>query len=213
MQTHLKTEHVPEAGPMKQLKCIIIGVCSIFAVAGCSSPPVPTDTFYNLTSGRAAIGAGAAQLGGIVEVPRFRADGVINERAIVYRASATEQRQYTYHYWAEPPAIMVQRSFIDALRIAGSFDQVAGPEMRAGRDYELIGTLRRFEHDVSRVQGRAAVEMEVALRQVRGGETLFLKTYESERSAGRDISGAVEALSAAVNDIIAEVLQDISAEN
>lgn len=198
---------------MKQLRRTIIGVCGVFMIAGCSSPPVPTDTFYNLTSGRAAIGVSTTKLGGIVEVPRFRADGVINERAIVYRASATEQRQYSYHYWAEPPAVMVQRSFIDALRSARSFDQVAGPEMRTGRDYELIGTLRRFEHDISRVQGKVAVEMEVALRQVRGGETLILKTYESQRSTGRDVSGAVEALSAAVNEVIADVMRDISAAN
>ena len=204
---------MPKVRLMKRFLLTAIGLSGAFLMTACSSPPVPTDTFYNLTSGRAASAAASSSKDGTVEVPRFRADGVINERAIVYRASSTEQRQYNYHYWAEPPAVMVQRSFIDALRSSRSFDQVAGPEVRADRDYELIGTLRRFEHDISRGQGKVAVEIEVALRRVRGGETLLLKTYESERSASRGVAGAVEALSAAVDQVITEVVRDISAAN
>ena len=126
-----------------------IGIGSAIVLAACTSPPVPTDTFYNLTSGRTGVSVSVSKLGGTIEVPRFRGGGVVNERAIVYRASVTEQRQYSYHYWAEPPAVMLQRSFIDALRQSQTFDQVAAPEIRADRDYELIGTLRRLEHDVS----------------------------------------------------------------
>ena len=204
---------MPKVRPTMRLLFTALGLSGVVFITACSSPPVPTDTFYNLTSGRAVSSAGSASLDGTVEVPRFRAEGVVNERAIVYRASATEQRQYNYHYWTEPPAVMVQRSFIDALRGSRFFDQVAGPEVRADRDYELIGTLRRFEHDISGGQSKVAVEMEIALRQVRGGETILLKTYESERSASRSVAGAVEAMSAAVDQVITEVVRDISAAN
>ncbi len=204
---------MPKVRPMKRLLFTALGLGGVLLATACSSPPVPTDTFYNLTSGRAASATAPTSLDGTVEVPRFRADGVINERAIVYRSSATEQRQYNYHYWSEPPAVMVQRSFIDALRSSRTFDQVASPEVRADRDYELIGTLRRFEHDISRGQSKVMVEIEIALRRVRGGETLLLKTYESERSASRGVASAAEAMSAAVNQVIAEVVSDISAAN
>lgn len=179
--------------------------------AGCSSPPVPTDTFYNLTAGRGAISASTPSLGGTVEVPRFRAEGVVNGRAIVYRSSATEQRQYNYHYWAEPPVVMFQRSFIDVLRSARVFDTVAGPEMRTDRDYELIGTLRRLEHVTGGGPSKVIVEVDIALRHVRGGETLLIKTYSKERSAGSAVASAVEAISVTLDQVIAEVVRDIAA--
>lgn len=185
-------------------------VVLLAALAACSSPPVPTDTFYNLTTGRSAPGASAA-VGGTVEVPRFRAEGVVNGRAIIYRSSSTEQHQYNYHYWAEPPAVMVQRSFIDALRNARVFDTVASPEMRADRDYELIGTLRRLEHITGVGAPKVVVEIDVALRRVRGGETLLIKTYTKERSSGSSVSSAVESISAALDQIIAEVVRDSAA--
>lgn len=194
----------------RSISLLAYAVTGILLTA-CSSPPVPTDTFYNLTSGQARVAPASESLGGILEVPRFRAEGVVNERAIVYRSSATEQRQYNYHYWAEPPAVMVQRSFIDALRRAQTFESVASPEMRADRDYELIGTLRRLEHITSSGAPKIAIELDVGLRRVRGNETLLMKTYSGERTAGRGVAGAVESISATLDQLIGEVIADISA--
>lgn len=177
-------------------------------LSACSSPPVPTDTYYNLTAGRSAPASTNSKIDGTVEVPPFRAEGVINERAIVYRETATTQKQYTYHFWAEPPAIMLQRSLIDALRRAETFDQVVAPEVRANREYELIGTLRSLEHVVSG-GGKVVVEFDVGLRRVRGNETLFLNTYRTERNAGPGIGGAVTAMSSALDTLLAQALKDI----
>lgn len=178
-------------------------------LSACSSPPVPTDTYYNLTAGRALPTSMSDKIDGTVEVPPFKAEGVVNERAIVYRESATTQKQYTYHYWSEPPAIMLQRSLIDALRGAQTFDQVVAPEIRADREYELIGTLRRLEHVVSG-SGQVIVEFDIGLRRVRGNDTLFLNTYRTEVSAGRGVASAVTAMSAALDTLLAQALKDIA---
>ena len=188
-------------------------VLGTLTLAACSLPPVPTDTFYNLTSGRGSVSVSASQLGGTAEVPPFRAEGIVNGRAIVYRASATEQRQYTYHYWAEPPAVMLQHSLVDALRKGRAFDQVATPEVRADRDYELVGTLRRLEHVIGGGPSKVIVEFDVGLRRVRGNDTLFINTYRTERTASRGVASAVKAMSAAVDEIIGRVLSDIAAVN
>jgi cholesterol transport system auxiliary component len=180
------------------------------ALAACSSPPVPTDTYYNLTAGIAGGAPSGVTISGTVEVPPFRADGVINERAIVYRETDTTQKQYTYHFWSEPPSVMLQRSLIDALRGAKTFDQTASPEVRANRDYEIVGTLRRLEHVVSGAN-KVVVEFDIALRRIRGNDVLFLKTYRTERSAGRGVSAAVSAMSAAVDELLGEALKDITA--
>ncbi|MEQ8509341.1 MAG: ABC-type transport auxiliary lipoprotein family protein [Rhodospirillaceae bacterium] len=187
-----------------------VGFASILIVgaASCSSPPVPTDTFYNLTAGRSVGVKSQSKISAALEVPPFRAEGVINERAIVYRETETIQKQYTYHYWSEPPAIMIQRSVIDALRSAQAFDQVAAPEIRTNRDYELTGVLRRLEHVVGGTS-KVVVEFDVGLRRIRGNDLVFLKTYRTERDTGRGVAAAVSTMSAALDDLLREMLGDI----
>lgn len=178
-------------------------------LSACSSPPVPTDTYYNLTAGRDMSVSVSGTIDGTVEVPPFKAEGVINERAIVYRESATVQKQYTYHYWSEPPAIMMQRSLIDALRGTRVFDQVVAPEVRADREYELIGTLRSLEHVVGG-SGQVVVEFDIGLRRVRGNDTIFLNTYRTEARAGGGVGGAVTAMSSALDTLLGQALKDIA---
>lgn len=195
-------------GSLSAAKALVIVGLVGGLVSACSSPPVPTDTYYNLTAGRSVMASSDSKIDGTVEVLPFKAQGVINERAIVYRETSTTQKQYTYHFWAEPPAIMLQRSLIDALRGAQVFDQVVAPEVRANRDYELIGTLRHLEHVVGG-GGKVVVEFDIGLRRVRGNDTLFLNTYRAEREAGPGVAGAVTAMSAALDTLLSQALKDI----
>lgn len=190
-------------------RVFVLGAASVL-FASCSAAPVPTDTYYNLTAGASVSSGGGSPIEGTVEVPPFRAEGVVNERAIIFRQSDTTQKQYTYHYWSEPPSIMLQRSLIDALRTSRTFGQAAAPEFRADRDYEIVGTLRRLEHVVGG-GGTVIVEFDVGLRRIRGNESLLLKTYRTERSAGRGVASAVSAMSAALDELLADMVKDISA--
>ena len=188
--------------------CVL--ACAAIAVASCSSPPVPTDTFYNLSLGSAGAPSVGESIAGVVEVPPFWAEGVINERPIVFRESATQRKQYTYHYWSEPPSVMLQRGLIDSLRASGLFDQVTSPEVRANRDYEIVDTLRRLDHVVAGGPAKVAVEFELSLRRIRGNEALFANTYSAEISAGRSVESAVDAMSDAVNDLFAQAVRDMA---
>jgi ABC-type uncharacterized transport system auxiliary subunit len=200
------------SGLFKAIKRVGLASTLGVLISACSSPPVPTDTFYNLTSGRSVGVMSQAKISGALEVPPFRAEGIINERAIVYRETDTTQKQYTYHYWSEPPAIMIQRSVIDALRSAQAFDQIAAPEIRTNRDYELTGILHRLEHVVGD-SDKVVVEFDVGLRRIRGNDLLFLKTYRSERDTGRGVAAAVSTMSAALDELLREMLSDIAQVN
>lgn len=188
--------------------CLISGL--VLSLAACSSPPVPTDTFYNLSFDQSGSSRADGSIDGLVEVPPFWAEGVINERPIVFRESATQLKQYTYHYWSEPPSVMLQRGLIDTLRSADLFTQVTSPEVRANRDYEIVGTLRRLDHVVAGGPAKIAIEFELSLRRIRGNEALFVNTYAAERNAGRSVESAVEALSDAVSDLYARAVWDMA---
>lgn len=184
---------------------------AVFAnVAACSSDPVPRDYFYRLGEPAAPPTRAGGAMKGILEVPPPRAAGIINERAILYRDVPRQLAQYSYHAWIEPPAQMIQRSLIDALRKAQAFETVVSPEMRSNRDYELVSDLRKWEH--VRSDNTVAIEIEIALRGVRGNHQLLLKTYNvNEPVAGDSIAAVADAFTRGLDEVYKDLVADLGA--
>jgi ABC-type uncharacterized transport system auxiliary subunit len=177
------------------------------ALASCSSDPLPRDTFYRLAAPATPQQRAGGPLRGVLEVPPLRASGIVNERAILYREGA-QLAQYSYHAWVEPPVAMVQHSIMDVLRHAQAFDNVVSPEMRLDRDYELLGTLRQWEH--VRSDNTASIEIDIVVRRVRGNQQLLLKTYTaSEPAAGDSIDALVAAFARGLDSIFKTLIADL----
>lgn len=180
-------------------------------LVGCSSSPVPIDTYYRLEQGAAIAPRAGGPLKGLAEVMPLRGEGVVNGRAILYRSAPSELRQYSYHFWADTPASMLQRDLIDALRSAQAFETIALPEMRMNRDYEVMGALRKLEHDVSGSNPRAIIELELAVRKTRGSQPLLLKVYKAEVPAAADgVSAAIPGFSTALDQIFTQFVADLA---
>jgi len=183
---------------------------SSLALGACSAAPVPTDTFYRIV-GANPPGRSGGPINGVIEVPALRGEGVINERAILYRVSDTQLRQYSYHFWADAPAAMIQGELIAALRKAEAFESVIKPEMKLNRDFELIGQIKKLEHDVAAGRSQAVVEIELAVRRVSGDAPVMMKTYAATATAsGASVSAAVDAFGEAFGKIAADFVGDLS---
>jgi cholesterol transport system auxiliary component len=184
-------------------------VLSILTLSACSMGSPPRDNFYRLASESAIAPLSGGPIEGVIDVPPFRAAGIVNERAILFRSGTNKLSQYSYHHWFEPPGVLLQRATINVLRGAEAFEMVTSPEMRLDRDYELLGNLRRFEHIPA--TSSVIVEMEITVRLVRGNEALVLKTYSAEVPAsGRSVDAVVAGLSEALGSIFGELLDDLA---
>jgi len=193
------------------IKRLCLPVTMLMLLVGCSAQPVPKDTFYRLISSQKLALLQGGPFVGALEVQPLRGEGIINQRAIIYRDGPSQLHQYIYHLWAEPPGIMIQRELISALRQASAFESVASPEMRTSRDYELAGSLYTLEHDLESSGGKIVVELELGLRRVQGNQNLLLKTYRSERSvSGSSVSSAVTSIRGALDEILAQLLLDLA---
>ncbi|MHB1205393.1 MAG: ABC-type transport auxiliary lipoprotein family protein [Rhodospirillaceae bacterium] len=196
------------------LSVAMSGVAAAALLSACSSDPVPRDTFYRLGPAATPAPLAGGPIKGTVEVPLFKAEGIINERAILYRESARELAQYNYHAWLEPPSVMLQRAFLEGLRSAQAFSTVAAPEMRLDRDYELIGNIREWEHVLP--QGGAgpaiSIAIDLGLRRVAGNQEVLIKTYRAaEPAADESVDAAVAAFTVGVDKILAQFLADLAA--
>ena len=184
-------------------------LASILAVAACSSGPVPTDTFYRLRSANPPSRVGGP-VKGVAEVLPLRGEGIINERAILYRVSETELRQYTYHFWADVPAAMLQNELIGALRKANAFDSVVKPELRLNRDFEIAGRISKLEHDTAGT-AKAILEIEFSVRRVAGNRQALMKTYTAEvDAAGSSVAAVVDAFSEAFGHVVTAFVADLA---
>ena len=182
------------------------------ALAGCAQAKLPQDSFYRL-SNSASVSPAVAPLDGTLVVPRFLSDGLLSERPVVFTLNNSPQRlqQYNYHFWVESPSRMIQELTVDYLRKAKLAPRVVTPEFRAPGDYELTGKIKRFEQVHGRPP-RAVVTLEFGLYRARDGHLLHLETYEKSIPLNdEDVGRATVAMGEAVQQILAGLVQDISA--
>lgn len=182
------------------------------AVAGCAQPEVPTDHYYRLN---VTPPSPLAQplFKGTIEIDRFVADGVVAGRPIAYTEPGQDYRlqEYHYHFWTEPPTVMLRDQLIAYLRAARIADAVVTPETRVNPEYVLTGKIQRLEK-VAGSAPKAVLKIELALRNAQAGKLVYLNTYSAEpNAADNSVGAAVVALNGALGDVYAKFLKDLSA--
>lgn len=195
---------------LRWLQVLIIS----FVLVACSQPPVPKDNFYRLHVGSPKQVYKKHILAGTVEVQRFNADGLMANRHIAYANSQRPNllNEYNYHFWSEPPPVMIRDQLVDYLRAAKTSKRVVTPELRVSSAYIVSGKIKRFEH-IRGNNAHAAVELELAARHRRSGDLLYLGTYGVKTPvAGRDVASAVEAINRSVKEIFARFLNHIASK-
>ncbi|MGJ3258213.1 MAG: ABC-type transport auxiliary lipoprotein family protein [Rhodospirillales bacterium] len=183
-------------------------------IAGCASqPPVPSDKYYRLQAVFAAEPSASVKFPGNFEVERFSADGLTAGRPIVYVETndPNQLQEYHYHFWTQPPTIMLRDELVTYLRQAKLAGSVVIPEMRLDPQYVMTGRIRKLEQ-VLGTPNRSRLELEIALRRPNDGQLLFLKSYEHETTqVSPGVAAAVDGLNEALNIIYSDLLADLRA--
>lgn len=186
-------------------------VVALFVLSACAQGPVPEDSYYRLNLDGTPAAALPNTLEGVLEVARFSADGLVAGRAIVYSEDDKPHRvmEYDYHFWAEPPPVMLRDLLVAYLRGAGVAHQVVTPEMRITPQFELGGKINRFEKAYGPAP-RVIIALDVALRRTRDDRLLFVKTYDAEAPVSDNTVGAaVDTLNKAMVELFAEIAADL----
>ncbi len=197
---------------VKAIRWAVMGLAALVLVS-CSQPPVPQDHFYRLQVSGPSSAAAKPRLAGVLEVANLKADGLTAGRPITFTDAARsyEMSEYHYHFWTEPPAILLHGALVTFLRASGVARDVVTPELRLEPDYVLTGKVLRLEQ----VRGnptKVAAKLEIALRDRVEDRLMVVKTYEVENEvAGPAVADAIVGLNAAVSEIYGRLVADISA--
>ncbi len=196
---------------MKKVYLPVLGLIATGFLAACGSAGVvPEDQFYRLSI--SAPSPSKTLFPGIMEVDRFVADGLTAGRPIVYSEAGKpyQVREFHYHFWTQPPTVMLRDELVSYLRARKVSDMVVTPEMRVNPDYILTGKIKRLEKIVGDPP-KAVLELELGLRKTSGGKIILLDTYRVEAEAnGSGVDDAVKALNGALTKIYANFVQDLS---
>ena len=185
----------------------------IFSLAACVTPPLPEDHYYRLETTAPATPQAAARNAATLAVQRIHMTGVYGERPLLFSTAQapTELRQYHYHYWADNPEHLIQEQLAAYLRAAHITGRVNLTDNGvASADYQISGSVRRFEQRLEDSGAHALVELDLTLARRSDSIALLTKTYRAD-IVTRDNTALASAqgLSQALTQCFAEFVTDL----
>ncbi len=186
----------------------LVGAMSF--LTACAQAPVPEDHYYRLNLTNTA-GAAAVKIDGIVEVERLIADGLLDSRPVLFTGSATstEVQSYHYHFWSQPPSIMLQNALVAKLQQSRVAKSIVTPDLRIEPDFILAGKIFRFEQ-ITGASNQVIVSLELSLKNAKLDKLIHLNTYTVEvPSSNASVVAAVTAFGVGVDQIILAFLKDL----
>ena len=196
-ETHLMTKAKQAA-----LALSALALAAIFAV-GCGA--ARPSKYYQLSVPGDAAPATPDQFPITILVGRLTAPDIYREDQIVYSSGGESMGLYEYHRWSEPPTEMLQEIALREFRSSGRFRGVYLLRSDIHGDYLLHGHLFDFK-EVSGNGVVARVTMEMELRNIKNGTTVWTHFYtHDEPAGGKDVAAVVAALDKNVQQGVMEM--------
>jgi len=187
-------------------------IATIAALSGCAQPPVPQDQFYRVQPEWPRTAQATPQIAGVLEIDRLSADGLTAGRNIVYVSDTAPHMlaAYNYHFWIEPPTVMLRDQLVGFLRAAGIARIIITPEMRGTPDYIVTGKIHRLERIVGSAPA-AVVELSLSVRRSADGRVVMVKSYREQAPVeGESVGDAVIALDRGLQRILYAFAADLA---
>lgn len=180
----------------------ILALAAMF-VAGCGA--ARPNKYYQLTvPGNMAPAANANPVPITLLVGRITGPALYRDDRIVYSSGGESMGTYEYHRWAEPPTEMIADIILRQLRSSGRYAGVYMLRSDIHGDFLLHGRLYDFK-EVSEGSEAGRVTMELELKNIKTGTTVWTHFYShDEPAASKDVGAVAAALDKNVQQGIAE---------
>jgi len=181
-------------------------------LTGCgSAPPVPTDHFYRFkTPTQNDIGK-QRLTDQVIYINSFLAEGLYNERALLYTNDnlSQELQQYHYHFWITSPPDLLRDYLVSFLRAADTSPVIiTGAGITDG--LQITGRVTEFEKLDSGDQSSVNVALELRLDKQGNELPLLLKEYRAnEQVQGKSLTDVITSFNTAVLRIYSDFVSDM----
>jgi ABC-type uncharacterized transport system auxiliary subunit len=190
----------------------IAALISLLLTACATSPPVPDDHYYRLTTLQPEQANNSPKLKGVLKVDPVKAYGIYRERALVYSRSEhpEELQQHRYHYWIDTPSRLIRDQLVDFLNASQIADNVAGSQLVVQGDNKLKLSLKQFERVIdSSAPHRVRVTLDALLVNAEGEQLMSQRYHQELTASDPSMAGAVRAFNLALHEIYRDLLKDL----
>lgn len=172
---------------------LFISSVMILILTGCgfSAGTIPADHFYRLPAATPINNVRA------VEIKSVRAEGIYNERALLFveQVQPLEVNRYNYHFWAQTPAALVQTYLQGCLNNSNEAKAHAASQPAV----QITPVIHAFERVMDKGRAQAVVKLQINNRE-----------YESTIVAdSMDMHATVAAYGKAMQQVCEAVARDL----
>lgn len=192
----------------------ISAVITLLLSACTTSPPVPDDHYYRLTTVQPEQTGRSPSLKGVLKVDPVKTYGIYRERALLYSRSEHPQelQQHRYHYWIDTPSRLIRDQLVDFLRASQIAERVAGSQLRVQGDMRLKLSLKQFERVIdSAAPHRVRVTLEAVLIDADGAPQMTQRYQRELEVSDSSIASSVRTFNQALHEIYGDLLKDLQA--
>jgi cholesterol transport system auxiliary component len=188
---------------------LVVGVSALF-IAGCSDivGPLPAAKLYVLKPKLSGALPGPKVSWALSIASPTATAGLYSERIAILRPPASFD-YYAGAAWADPLPSLLQSAELEAFEASGRIAAVSPDSDGAQSDYILNVDMRDFEARYDQGEGAplAVVRLGVRLVESRSRKIAGYNTFTKEvRASANAIDAAVEALSASLSGVLAELV-------
>jgi len=191
---------------MRLLILILFLLMTLQACSFSGSPP-PEEHFYRLPDLQVEK---TQQLFDTIYLKTVIAEGIYNERAILYVKddSPLELRRYHYHHWLSSPAKLIQQQFKTYLEVTGIGRQIVDRRMQT-QSIEIGLQIRNFER-LTGAGNRVRVALDVDVYLADQLIPAVSKTYQLESPAGSGMHDTAAAFGQVLSVLFSQISRDLS---
>lgn len=189
-----------------------IAVVALVLSACVSAPPIPEENYYLLPEPHPAVVYAKPLVPAALSVPRLQANGVYNERAMIYVDETTPLDLHTYHYhsWNDVPALMIRDHLVAYLRASHAAPQVMDPAGGAFSQERVVGRILHFERRIGATTVKVDVQLELGIARADGTWLFEPRTYRAVLAApSRAVHASAATFGRALDEICARFLAQL----
>lgn len=189
-----------------------IALVALVLSACVSAPPIPEQNYYLLPEPHPTVVYAKPLVATALSVPRLRANGVYNERAMIYVDDTNPLDLHTYHYhsWNDVPALMIRDHLVAYLRASHAAPQVLDPAGGAFSRERVVGRILHFERRISDTIVKVDVQLELGIARADGTWLFEPHTYRAVLAApDRSVHASAATFGRALDAICARFLAEL----
>lgn len=186
-----------------------IYLCCLIAVYLCGCMTAPSRRYYQIYLSLEEESA-TQVIDKVLFVDRVDVDDLYDDYRIVYRESPYQLNFYSYEFWADKPAKLVQDGIVHYLLGKGVFSKVFKELSEGDPDLVLRSRIHTIEEVDDEISWHARLAMEMEISDFQSGKSLLAHKFDRKMAlSDKDVAQVPVVISRILKDELDRIISEL----